>query len=71
MNYNHIKRIDPLICTHIIYLEDESKPFRQPQCLFNPIIKDVVNVKVLKLLNVGIIYLITNSVWVSPIQVFT
>ncbi|XP_058217607.1 uncharacterized protein LOC131328718 [Rhododendron vialii] len=64
-----IKGIDASICSHHIALEDDVKPSRQPQRRLNPIMKDVVKAEVLKLLDVGIIYPIANSKWVSPIQV--
>ncbi|GFS36375.1 hypothetical protein Acr_00g0045610 [Actinidia rufa] len=56
-----IKGISPLICTHHIYLEDDVRPSRQPQRRLNPHMKDVVRNEVLKLLDVGIIYSITDS----------
>ena len=61
--------ISPLICTHRIRLEEDVKPFRQPQRRLNPIMKDVVKKEVLKLLDVGVIYPIADSKWVSPTQV--
>ena len=61
-----IKRISPLICTHKIYLEDNAKPSREMQCRLNPNMKEVVRNEVLKLLDVGIIYPISDSKWVSP-----
>ena len=64
-----IHGIDPSVCTHHIYLEEDVKPSRQPQRRLNPIMKDVVRAEVLKLLDVGIIYPIADSKWVSPIQV--
>ena len=64
-----IKGISPLIYTHRIHLEEDVKPFRQPQRLPNPIMKEVVKKKVLKLLDVGVIYPIADSKWVSPTQV--
>ncbi|KAG5532462.1 hypothetical protein RHGRI_026932 [Rhododendron griersonianum] len=64
-----IKGIDATICSHHIALEDDIKPSRQPQRRLNPIMKDVVKAEVLKLLDVGIIYPIADSKWVSPIQV--
>ncbi|XP_058217329.1 uncharacterized protein LOC131328401 [Rhododendron vialii] len=64
-----IKGIDGSICSHHIALEDDVKPSRQPQRQLNPIMKDVVKAEVLKLLDVGIIYPIADSKWVSPIQV--
>ncbi|XP_058217314.1 uncharacterized protein LOC131328383 [Rhododendron vialii] len=64
-----IKGIDATLCSHHIALEDNVKPSRQPQCRLNPIMKDVVRAEVLKHLDVGIIYPIADSKWVSPIQV--
>ena len=64
-----IKGICPLICTHRIHLEEDVKPSRQPQRRLNPIMKEVVKKKVLKLLDVGVIYPIADSKWVSPTQV--
>lgn len=64
-----IKGIEASLCSHHIYLEDDVKPSRQPQRRLNPIMKDVVRAEVLKLLDVGIIYPIADSKWVSPIQV--
>ena len=64
-----IKGISPLICTHKIHLEEDVKFSRQPQRRLNPIMKEVVKKEVLKLLDVGVIYPITDSKWVSLTQV--
>ena len=64
-----LKGINPSICTHHIYLEEESKVVRQPQQRLNPHLQEVVRVEVLKLLQAGIIYPISDSTWVSPTQV--
>ena len=56
-----IKGISPLICTHRIHLEEDVKPFRQPQRRLNPIMKEVVKKEVIKLLDVGVIYPIADS----------
>ena len=64
-----LKGINPSICTHHIYLEEESKAVRQPQRRLNPHLQEVVHIKVLKLLQAGIIYPISDSTWVSPTQV--
>ena len=64
-----IKGINPLICTHMIHLEKDVKPSRQPQRRLNPVMKEVVKKEVLKLLDVGVIYPIADSKWVSPTQV--
>ena len=64
-----IKGISPLICTHRIHLEEDVKPSRLPQRRLNPIMKEVVKKEVLKLLDVGVIYPIVDSKWVSPTHV--
>ncbi|RDX98371.1 Retrovirus-related Pol polyprotein, partial [Mucuna pruriens] len=50
-------------------MEEESKPIRQQQRRMNPTILGVVKKEVTKLLVVGIIYPISDSQWVSPVQV--
>ncbi|RVW11815.1 Transposon Tf2-11 polyprotein [Vitis vinifera] len=64
-----LKGISPLVCTHHIYMEEDAKPVRQPQRRLNPHMQEVVRGEVLKLLQVGIIYPISDSLWVSPTQV--
>ena len=64
-----IPGISPSTCMHRINLEDGAKPVRQPQRRLNPVILDVVKKEVTKLLQAGIIYPISDSQWVSPIQV--
>lgn len=61
--------ISPLVCTHRIFLEEEAKSIRQMQRRLNPNMKEVVKGEVLKLLDAGIIYAISDSKWVSPTQV--
>ncbi|KAI3459775.1 hypothetical protein Pfo_016438 [Paulownia fortunei] len=64
-----IKGINPFICTHNIYLEENAKPSTEMQRRLNPIMKEVVRNEVIKLLDNGIIYSISDSKWVSPTQV--
>ena len=64
-----LKGISPEVCTHHIYLEEEAKSVRQPQRRLNLHMQEVVRAEVLKLLQVGIIYPISDSTWVSPTQV--
>ncbi|XP_034197286.1 uncharacterized protein LOC117612730 [Prunus dulcis] len=64
-----IRGISPTKCMHRIFLEGESKPTREAQRRLNPVMKEVVKKEVLKLLEVGIIYPISDSKWVSPVQV--
>ena len=61
-----IKVINPFICTHNIYLEENAKPSREMRRRLNPNIKEVVRNKVIKFLDNGIIYPISDSKWVSP-----
>ena len=64
-----IKGISPSMCMHRILLEEGSKPTRDAQRRLNPPMMEVVKKEILKLLNVGIIYPISDSKWVSPVQV--
>jgi hypothetical protein len=64
-----IKGISPIKCMHRILLEDGSKPTRDAQRRLNPPMMEVVKKEVLKLLDAGIIYPISDSKWVSPVQV--
>jgi hypothetical protein len=54
---------------HRIHLEEDTKPSREPQRRLNPTMQEVVRGEVIKLLDAGIIYLISDSKWVSPIHV--
>jgi len=54
---------------HHILLDDEHCPSRQPQRRLNPNMQGVVKKEVIKLLDAGIIYPISHSDWVSPVQV--
>ncbi|XP_059650697.1 uncharacterized protein LOC132296522 [Cornus florida] len=64
-----LKGIDPSICMHRIHMEDDAKPTREVQRRLNPNMKEVVMKEVIKLLDAGIIYPISDSKWVSPTQV--
>jgi Reverse transcriptase (RNA-dependent DNA polymerase). len=64
-----LKGISPKFCTHKIYLEEGAKPTRDVQRRLNPNMKEVVMKEVIKLLDAGIIYPISDSKWVSPTQV--
>jgi len=64
-----LKGIGPTICMHRIHLEDDAKPVRQMQHRLSPHTKEVVQKEVVKLLDADIIYPISDSQWVSPIQV--
>nr|GEU57241.1 DNA-directed DNA polymerase [Tanacetum cinerariifolium] len=63
-----IKGIDPEFCSHKILLEEDFSPKVQSQRRVNPKIHDVIKKEVEKLLDVGLIYPISDSPWVSPIH---
>ncbi|GJV27722.1 reverse transcriptase domain-containing protein [Tanacetum coccineum] len=63
-----IKGIDPRFCTHKILMEDDYKPTVQSQRWVNPKIHEVIKKEVLKLLDAGMIYPISDSPWVSPVH---
>ncbi|XP_061346332.1 uncharacterized protein LOC133291987, partial [Gastrolobium bilobum] len=58
-----LKGINPSFCTHKILMENEVKPVRQPQRRLNPTMKEVVRKEVVKLLDAGMIYPISDSAW--------
>ncbi|GKB90507.1 reverse transcriptase domain-containing protein [Tanacetum coccineum] len=63
-----IKGIDPRFCTHKILMEDDFKPAVQHQRRVNPKIHEVIKKEVIKLLDAGLIYPISDSPWVSPVH---
>ncbi|GJW99832.1 reverse transcriptase domain-containing protein [Tanacetum coccineum] len=63
-----IKGINPKFCTHKILMEEDYKPAVQHQRWVNPKIHDVIKKEVEKLLVAGLIYLISDSPWVSPVH---
>ncbi|CAN6720271.1 unnamed protein product [Malus baccata var. baccata] len=64
-----IKGISPTICMHKILMEDGVKPAIDAQRRLNPIMKEVVRNEVMKLLDAGMIYPISDSKWIRPTQV--
>nr|GFA21803.1 reverse transcriptase domain-containing protein [Tanacetum cinerariifolium] len=63
-----IKRIDPEFCTHKILMKEDFELEVQHQRSVNPKIHDVIKQEVLKLLDAGLIYPISDSPWVSPVH---
>ena len=55
------------MCMHHILLEEDSKPIVDAQRSLNPSMKEVVLKEVLKWLDMGIIYPISDSSWVGPV----
>ncbi|CAN6687765.1 unnamed protein product [Malus baccata var. baccata] len=63
-----IKGISPTTCMHHIFLEEGAKPTREAQRRLNPPMMEVVKKEIIKLLDCGVIYPISVSRWVSPVQ---
>ena len=63
----NLKGICPSMCMHRILLEDGHKPLVEAQRRLNPTMKEIVCKEVLKWLDVGVIYPIFDSAWVSPV----
>ncbi|GKA63235.1 reverse transcriptase domain-containing protein [Tanacetum coccineum] len=63
-----IKGIDLSFCTHKILMEDNFKPTVQHQRRVNLKIHEVIKKEVIKLLDAGLIYPISDSPWVSPVH---
>ncbi|GJY03586.1 reverse transcriptase domain-containing protein [Tanacetum coccineum] len=63
-----IKGIDPHFCTHKILMEDDFKPTVQNQRRVNPKIHEVIKKEVIKLIDAGLSYPISDSPWVSPVH---
>nr|GEU42079.1 reverse transcriptase domain-containing protein [Tanacetum cinerariifolium] len=63
-----VKGIDPEFCTHKILMEEDFEPAVQHNRRVNPKIHDVIKQVVLKLFDAGLIYPISDSPWVSPVQ---
>ncbi|XP_019240463.1 PREDICTED: uncharacterized protein LOC109220446 [Nicotiana attenuata] len=66
-----IRGIPARICEHKIQLEQESKPSVENQCRLNPSMQEVVKKEIIKWLDVGVVYPIADSSWVSPVQCVT
>ena len=64
-----LKGLDPSLCTHHIFLEEESRPVREAQRRLSPRVWEVIKEEILKWLNAEIIYPISDSQWVSPVHV--
>ncbi|KAL4387524.1 hypothetical protein GQ457_09G015940 [Hibiscus cannabinus] len=63
-----LKGISPIICMHKILLDECHSNSVEPQRRLNPAMKKVVMKENIKWLDDGIIYPISDSSWVSPVQ---
>ncbi|KAM1769092.1 hypothetical protein ACFX12_046969 [Malus domestica] len=63
-----IKGISPTTCMHHILLEEGFKTSREAQRRLNPPMMEVVKKEIIKFLDCGVIYNISDNRWVSPVQ---
>nr|GEW12926.1 reverse transcriptase domain-containing protein [Tanacetum cinerariifolium] len=68
---SNIKGINPEFCTHKILMEQDFTPEVQRQRRANPKIHDVIKQEVIKLLDAGLIYPISDSPWDQEKTTFT
>ncbi|CAM8920915.1 unnamed protein product [Rhodiola kirilowii] len=64
-----LRGVNPAVCMHRILLEDGAKPSREPQRRLNPIMMEIVQKEIQKLLDADVIYPISDSQWVSPVHI--
>ena len=69
LSIDDLKGIIPSIYIYKILLEENAKTSIEHQRRLNPVMKEVVRKTVLKWLNAGFIYVISDSPWVSPVHV--
>ncbi|CAN6579375.1 unnamed protein product [Malus baccata var. baccata] len=62
-----IKGISPTTCMHRIFHKEGAKPTGEAQHRLNPPMMEVVKNEIIKLLDCGVIYPISDSRWVSPV----
>ncbi|XP_015162467.1 uncharacterized protein [Solanum tuberosum] len=60
--------IPPGICTHKIQLAEDCYSIIEHQRRLNPPMQEVVKKEIMKWLDVGVVYPISDSHWVSPVQ---
>ena len=54
--YTDMKGINPETSIHHIYIEENSRPIRQPQRIMNPNLREILKEELQKLLNVKFNY---------------
>ncbi|XP_070026726.1 uncharacterized protein [Nicotiana sylvestris] len=62
-----IQEITHAFCMHKIKLEDGAKPSIENQRRLNEAMQEVVEKEIIKWLDVGVVYPISNSSWTSPV----
>ena len=70
-SYEDMKGVPPEVVQHTIPIRDDAKPVQQRPYDMNPKYEMIVKEEIDKLLNVGFIYEIEHTEWVSPIVIVT
>jgi hypothetical protein len=65
----NLKGISPSLCTHRIPMVQDHKPVREYQRWLDNAMREVVKKEMLKLLQARVIYPVSDSEFVSPVQV--
>ncbi|XP_070032946.1 uncharacterized protein [Nicotiana tomentosiformis] len=63
-----IQGIIPAFCMHKIILDDDSKPSVEHQRSLNEAMQEIVKKEIIKWLDAGVVYPISDSSWTSPVQ---
>ena len=70
-SYKDMKGVLPEVVQHTIPIRDDAKPVQQHPYDMNPKYEMIVKEEIDKLLNVGFIYEIEHTEWISPIVIVT
>jgi len=62
-----MKGIHLELCTHYIYIKEQSTPIQQPQHGMKPTLKEIVKEELHKMISLNFIYPIYVNQWVSPL----
>ncbi|XP_070011197.1 uncharacterized protein [Nicotiana sylvestris] len=63
-----IRGISPAFCMHKIILEKDARPSLEHQRRLNEAMQEVVKKEVIKWLDTGVVYPISDNSWTSPVQ---
>ena len=67
--YTNMRGIPSGLCTHQIYIKNNSRLVHQPQRRMSPNLKDIVKEKIQKILEAGFIYHISDNECVSQLVI--
>ncbi|MCO5596510.1 hypothetical protein L7F22_050573 [Adiantum nelumboides] len=68
-SYKNLKGVEPAVCQHTIPLRDDAKPSKQRSYSYNDNYAKKIKEEINRLKEVGFIYEIEHTEWVSPLVV--